>query len=170
MGMRSHLVLGAVLFTAMVSIGASAANAPAAPQPVPAPSPVKGGGVQQPQTQPGQQQRQAYRRSTPKLRKGNSPQGSGDSKKKADEELVIAGAIAEVEGGSGDPDSFTITGEDGKGYTLKGREASLKKLVGKQVEIEGELEEKDGKTVLKVKSIHETKDAKPEAKKSDKKT
>lgn len=137
-------------------------------QTVPAPSPVKGGGGAQPQTQPGQpgQQRQTRRyHHQPKLKPGNTPSGS-KSKKQDDQEVAIAGRIAlDAAASPGEDDTFTITDSEGKGYALKGRESSLKKLVGKDVEIEGEVETKDGRTALKIKSLREVKEAKGGGKK-----
>lgn len=150
---------------AVFLLAASKLTAGTTVQTVPAPSPVKGGGGSQPQTQPGQPGQPRRHHQQPKLKPGNTPSGS-KSKKQDDQEVAIAGKIAlEAAASPGDDDTFTITDSEGKGYALKGRESSLKKLVGKDVEIEGEVETKDGRTALKIKSLREVKDPKGGGKK-----
>lgn len=137
------------------------AESPAPPRmPPPAPSPMKKGPTitkSQPDPQTSKQQPkppQQHRQES--LRPGNLP-GGATEEKKHESEKTIFGLLSQGSASPGQPMAYTITDEDGKSYELKGRETTLRRLVGKNIELVGEIDKKEGAGVLKVKSAREAK-------------
>ncbi len=85
-------------------------------------------------------------------------QKAGSEPKKTErtqpKDVTVAGSIAEVKDAKGKT-GYSLSGDNGNTYTLKGHETDLAAFKDKRAQITGKETEKDGVKLIKVESVKE---------------